>query len=268
MWRSSWPAPSASYSANKNGYLLRYAAGMVIAFAFATFVSTLLGGVFALRNRDRLHLILGFTGGVLLGLVAFDLLPEIFELSHSKLGNVPTPLLVFAGGFLLLHVAERALAMHSAHEAEYGEHRHRKRVGTASAFALAAHSFMDGVGIGLAFQVNEAVGVAVAIAVLSHDFADGLNTVSIMLSHHHTRRRAALLLGLDAIAPVLGAASTMLFTVSDGVLALYLGFFAGFLLYLATSDILPEAHSRHPSRLTLMFTIAGMALMWMVVALS
>ena len=48
----------------------------------------------------------------------------------------------------------------------------------------------------------------------------------------------------------------------------YLGFFAGFLLYLATSDILPEAHARHPSRLTLMCTVVGIGLMWLVVALS
>jgi len=48
----------------------------VVLFAALTFISTMLGGLFALRNRDRLHWILGFTAGVLLGVVAFDLLPE------------------------------------------------------------------------------------------------------------------------------------------------------------------------------------------------
>jgi zinc transporter ZupT len=52
------------------------------------------------------------------------------------------------------------------------------------------------------------------------------------------------------------------------VLALYLGGFAGFLLYLATADILPEAHARHPSRLTLLSTLGGVGLMWVVVAAS
>jgi len=47
---------------------------------------------------------------------------------------------------------------------------------------------------------------------------------------------------------------------------LYLGAFAGFLLYLATADILPEAHARHPSRLTLVSTLGGVGLMWFVVA--
>ena len=73
---------------------------------------------------------------------------------------------------------------------------------------------------------------------------------------------------MDAVAPVLGAASTLLFSLPDTVLALYLSFFAGFLLYLATGDILPEAHSGHPSRLTLVATVGGVAFIGGVVALS
>ncbi len=238
---------------------------MAVVFALSTFFSTLLGGLVALRNRDRLHLVLGFTAGVLLGVVAFDLLPEIFELSGGTGSGVPTVMLTFAAGFIALHLLERTVAMHGAHESEYGEHNHAA-VGVASALALCAHSFMDGLGIGLGFQAGPAVGVTVAIAVIAHDFADGLNTVSIMLSHRNTLRRSLLLLGLDAVAPVLGAASTLLFSVPDHLLGLYLGFFAGFLLYLATGDILPEAHSRHPSRLTLVATLVGVAAMWGVVS--
>ncbi len=241
---------------------------MVVLVALLTVVSTALGGLVALHNRDRLHLLLGFTAGVLLGLVAFDLLPELFTLSRRELGGVPVVMLTFAAGFLALHVVERALAMHAAHEGEYEPHHHHPQVGLASAAALAMHSFIDGVAIGLAFQISGAVGFAVALAVVAHDFADGLNTVSIMLAHGHSQRRARIMLALDAAAPLLGAASTLLFSVGEDVLALYLGFFAGFLLYLATADILPEAHSRHPSRLTLLCTIGGMGLMWFVVAAS
>lgn len=240
---------------------------MAVAFALSTFVSTLLGGLVALRNRDRLHLVLGFTAGVLLGVVAFDLLPEIFHLSGGTGSGVPTVMLAFAAGFIALHLLERTVAMHGAHESEYGEHNHAA-VGLASALALCAHSFMDGLGIGLGFQAGPAVGVTVAIAVVAHDFADGLNTVSIMLSHRNTLRRSLLLLGLDAVAPVLGATATLFFTVPDHLLGLYLGFFAGFLLYLATGDILPEAHSRHPSRLTLLATLVGVTAMWGVVSAS
>ncbi|MCX6784916.1 MAG: hypothetical protein NTV81_03200 [Candidatus Komeilibacteria bacterium] len=50
---------------------------VVIIFGIATFVSTLIGGWLAVKFKDRLHLIMGFTAGVLLGVVAFDILPEI-----------------------------------------------------------------------------------------------------------------------------------------------------------------------------------------------
>jgi ZIP family zinc transporter len=242
---------------------------MPVLVALLTVVSTALGGIVALRSSDRLHLVLGFAAGVMLGLVAFDLLPELFDLSTVHVLGVPAPMVAFAAGFLLLHVVERSVAMHGAHEAEYETHHHHNpQVGLASALALSAHSFLDGVGIGLAFQVDNSVGVAVSIAVISHDFADGLNTVTVMRMHGNDRRRTVALLVTDAVAPVLGAVSTLFFSVSDQVLALYLGGFAGFLLYLATADILPEAHARHPSRLTLVSTVGGVAMMWLVVALS
>ena len=46
--------------------------------SLATFASTLGGGLFALRFRDRLHYLLSFTAGVLLGVVSFEVLPEVF----------------------------------------------------------------------------------------------------------------------------------------------------------------------------------------------
>lgn len=241
---------------------------MAVVLSLCTVLSTSLGGLFALRNRDRLHLVLGFTAGVLLGLVAFDLLPEVFELGGElRFLGLPSVSFGLAFGFLLLHVVERTLALHHAHEGEWSAHEHPE-VGLASTVALVVHSFLDGVGIGLAFQVNNTVGLAVAFAVIAHDFADGLNTVSLMVSHGNSDVRAKVMLGLDAIAPALGALSTLSFQLPDRVLALYLAFFCGFLLYLATGDILPEAHSRHPSRLTLLCTVGGVAFIGTVVAFA
>jgi len=241
---------------------------MTLAFALGSVLSAFAGGLFALRRQDQLHLILGFTAGVLLGLIAFELLPEIFDLADgAQLFGVPAVMLAFAAGFLALHLVERTVALHTAHEHEYGDHHH-PNVGVASAVALAAHSFLDGLAIGLAFQASQAIGVSVAVAVIGHRFADGLNTVALMTTHRNSRRRTLVMLGLVALAPALGALSTLWLTVPDPVLALYLGFFAGFVLYLATADILPEAHTRHPSRLTLWFTFGGVGLMWMVVGLS
>src|SRR5438067_6036313 len=146
---------------------------MALVLAFGTFVSTSLGGLFALRNRDRLHLILGFTAGVILGVVAFDILPEISDLAHKTGTDFKLPMIALAGGFLFFHAIEKWLLVHAAHEQEYAGHHHPS-VGLASALALTGHSLTDGVAIGLAFQINNEVGLAVALAVIGHDFADGL----------------------------------------------------------------------------------------------
>ncbi len=236
---------------------------LVIILSVSTFFSTLLGGLFALKNRDRLHRILGYTAGVLLGVVAFDILPEIFKTLQARKLSATGPMVALVIAFLLFHLIEKSILLHHASEADYGQHHH-PQVGVLSALALSGHSFLDGVGIGLGFQVSTTVGIAVAIAVIAHDFSDGLNTVSLMLVHRNNKRKALMLLLLDATAPVLGAVSTLLFRLPEAGLILYLGFFAGFLLYIGASEILPEAHSKHSSYGTILLTITGALFMFVV----
>ena len=234
-----------------------------ILLSIGTFFSTFLGGLFSIKNRDRLHLVLGFTAGVLLGVVAFDIFPEVIS-GVIRTGMQPVaPMIALVLGFLIFHILEKSIILHHAHEDEYADHKH-PQVGVFSALALAGHSFMDGVGIGLGFKVSPAVGIIVAIAVISHDFTDGMNTVSLMLTNKNTVAKTRWFLFIDAFTPILGVLSTFLFTVSDHFLVLYLGFFAGFLLYIGASDILPEAHSKHSSWKTIALTVFGVVLTFVV----
>jgi zinc transporter ZupT len=238
-----------------------------VQLSLVTFVSTSVGGLCALKFRDRLHLVLGFTAGVLLGVVCFDLLPEVFERSRALGGDGREAMIALAAGFLFFHGLEKFVLVHHVHEADYAHHHH-PTVGVLSAAALIGHSFMDGVGIGLAFQVSPAVGFTVAVAVIAHDFCDGLNTMSLMLLHRNTTARALAMLALDAVAPILGAMSTLAFSVPPETLVLYLGFFAGFLLYIGASDILPQAHSRAGPAAALSLiglTVLGAAFIYMVI---
>ena len=53
---------------------------MPILISIGTFVSTLLGGLLALHLKDRLHLMLGFSAGALIGVALFELIPEALGL--------------------------------------------------------------------------------------------------------------------------------------------------------------------------------------------
>lgn len=228
-------------------------------FSFASFFSTTVGGLLALRLRDKLKYVMGFTAGVLIALVAFDLLPEIFDQArHLNLDPI-IPMAALLAGYLGFYAIEKLALIHLGHhgDEDEGAVTSHPTVGVLSALALTGHSFLDGVAIGLGFQVNAAAGLAVAIAVIGHDMSDGLNTVTLMLVNHNTSRRALALLFADAIAPVLGTLSTFLFRIEGIALPLYLGFFAGFLLYIGASDILPAAHGKRSSAGTVALTAVG-----------
>ena len=234
-----------------------------IIVSLLTFVSTFAGGIFAIKNKSKIHYIMAFAAGVLLGVVTFDIFPEIIEQIKTNNFNSIEAMIALVVGFLLFHVLEKSILIHSHNEESYAEHKH-PNIGIASALALAGHSFMDGVGIGLGFQVSPAIGILVAIAVISHDFTDGMNTVTLMLSNKHSDKNSKRFLFLDALTPVLGAASTLFFRVSPHFLVLYLGFFAGFLLYIGASDILPEAHSKQSSYKLMSLTILGTLLIFII----
>lgn len=222
-----------------------------------------MGGLVGLKYRDHLHLILGFTAGVLLGVVSFEVLPEIIRMVNELHSDPIQPMIALVLGFLSFHILEKVLLIHHEHEGSYGHHKHPS-VGVASALALSGHSFLDGVGIGLGFQVSPTVGILIAVAVIAHDFSDGLNTVSLALVNRNTPKKSMILLAIDAIAPIFGALSTLFFTIPDKDLVLYLGFFTGFLLYIGASEILPEAHSEHSSLTTIGLTIAGTVFIFLV----
>ena len=234
-----------------------------IVFAAVTFFSTYLGGLFALKFKEKIHPIMAFAAGILLGVVSFDIFPEIFELIQKN-GIDPTFVMIaFAGGFMFFHVLEKTILIHHSHETEYAAHKH-PNVGIISSAALIGHSFMDGASIGIGFQVNFLVGIFIAIAVISHDFTDGMNTVTLMLSHNNSPQKAKLFLLFDALAPVAGFLVSTLFVFPQNFITIYLGFFAGFILYIGSSDILPEAHSKKSSLKLVGLTILGVLIIFAI----
>lgn len=239
---------------------------MAFIFIALTFFSACIGGLIGIKWRDKMHLTLGFTAGVLVAVVAFDLLPELVELVGETGIDLRLPMIALVTGFLLFHIAEKTLLIHHAHEDQYGHHHH-PTVGVFSSLALSAHSFLDGAAIGLGFQVSNALGIAMSFAVLAHNFTDGLNTVSLMLAHKNTLKNTLRFLFINALAPVLGGLSTLFFTFTPLTLVLYLGFFAGFLLYIGASDILPEAHSQDSSYMTILMTILGVVVVFFLTGL-
>src|SRR5918912_332748 len=170
------------------------AAWVAVPLAGVTVLSTFGGGLLALRLRRELATLIALTGGIVVAVALFDVLPEALD----SLGEPRDVLAIVGGGFLAFFVAERLLVLHHRDEPEQA--RAHAHVGALGAGGLSIHSFIDGLGIGLAFHVSNATGLLVFLAVVSHDFADGMNPVSFVLFQSGNRRQAMRWLALDAVA--------------------------------------------------------------------
>jgi ZIP family zinc transporter len=195
------------------------------------------GGATALRLHHSLPTVIALSGGIVVAVALLEVLPEAIESIGDAHDAVPLVAVGFLGFFLL----ERVLVLHHRDDPE--EARAHGRVGVLGAAGLSLHTFTDGVGIGLAFSVSSETGLLVLLAVVGHGFADGLNTVSFVLSQSGDPSRAKRWLRIDALAPLVGAAVGSAIAVSDQTLGYLLAVYSGFFLYMGATDLLPAAHA-------------------------
>ena len=206
--------------------------------AILPFFSTLAGGIAALRLRHRLHAFMALAAGVVVATAVADLLPEAFEL----VGNESSLAIGIAAviGFLGFSLVEAFLHQASFEHATDPDHAHHDDeppiasvprpngiLAVLPPLSLILHSTLDGLAIGLAFQASGSIGLIVLVAVLAHDFADGMNVVALALDAARGVRLAVVLLILDALAPLAGAALSIVITIPPTVLGLLLASIAG-----------------------------------------
>jgi ZIP family zinc transporter len=232
------------------------AASLVMFLSLATAAATMGGGLLAIALRERLPLVLGFSAGAVIGVAFFDLLPQAVAAGDGFYD--PGMLLGFAAlGFFAYALLDRLAAQHGAAGVPSPA---RGLIGAAS---FSIHSLLDGLMMGFAFQAGHQIGLVVASAVLAHDFSDGLNTVNVVVKNGGSRTRALRWLAIDAVAPVVGAALSLLVTVPRNATGVVLALFGGFFLYIGAADHLPASQRARPRPGTVAATLLGAGLLWL-----
>jgi ZIP family zinc transporter len=214
-------------------------------------------------------------------IVLFEVLPELVHLHEELELSLTYGLGAMLFGIVFFHLLTFFLPMHEHghHEeqhpraqaalastsfkggvAEHIHHNHLKHsLGIYGAVVMIAHSFIDGLGIGLGFQVSASVGIAIAVAVMMHNFSDGINTVSTLLHSQANNFKLKLLFLANILAPIIGVLVSKIISVNEFYIYIYLGLFSGSILYLAISDILPQAHADKNKFTPILFTLLGVA---------
>ncbi len=229
---------------------------LLVAVGAITGLATLSGGLAALALRKYIHLILGFSAGAILGVALLELLPEASRAGGGQLREMG----LYAGvGFMACLLIDRLAPFQTG-----GASTSTGHLGPAS---LTAHSLLDGLAIGIAFQTSAPLGLAVATAVIAHDLSDGANTVNLGLVGG-TPRLAFRWLLADAAAPILGIALARLANLPDAALSPLLAMFAGSFLYIGAGKLIAESYRRHPHLWTSVMSALGFGAIYLIARVS
>jgi zinc transporter ZupT len=218
-------------------------------------LSTLLGGILALRLRRYLGPLLALSAGLLLGAAALDLLPEAWSLQREAHRGIGLLVLLATLSFLGFLALQRGLEAWMKRERSTLSPRAWGRIGGGM---LIAHSFRDGMAIGLSYAASHPAGYIVATGIAAHDIGDGLSTVLLSTAGNAPTALDYGLLLADALAPVAGALLTAWIPFSLASSAAMLAIAAGFFLELALVELLPQLRSHAtPARYTVPIVAAG-----------
>lgn len=215
---------------------------MIAAIVVGSSIS-LLGGslIFTTKKRREQAILIAmpFGAGALLAAAFFDLLPEAFEL-----GDPRSLLLWVLGGFMLFFLLERSASWfhhHHEHDASQKNAAQRRLI----VFGDLMHNAIDGIAIGASFLVSPALGIITTLAVSAHEIPKELGTFALLLSRGW-RDKTVILANIATALATIVAAVTVYLLGSDEYLpvAPLLAMTAGFFIYIAASDVIPDIHEQ------------------------
>ncbi|MDY6971208.1 MAG: ZIP family metal transporter [Thermodesulfobacteriota bacterium] len=234
----------------------------ILFFSILAGFSTVLGIFLALLRESWIlkfsHYINSLAAGLILGVAFFHLFPESIELTDNALFFVLV-------GFLCFYFLETIMVIHSGSEIHFrGTDNPMHARGIVMFSGLFLHSFIDGVIIGVGFEVEETLGMLTSLGVILHELPEGVTTFSILLNS--LKRSAALTMSLlVAFATPLGGMLSLIFigSMSDPVVGSLIALAGGSFLYIAASDLIPETHERMGLR-NAGFLFSGVLLLYLL----
>lgn len=217
---------------------------LVIIFSLIGGLFSLIGGVMLLSSKKSAQTLAKyatpFAAGALLAAVFLDLLPE--GIAESEADTVLTAALA---GLLLFFFFERFLRWFHHHHEHEGTDAANQSSKSLIILGDTLHNALDGVAIASAFLVSVPVGIVTTIAVAAHEIPQEIGDFGLLLAKGMSRKNVLLANAASALATTVFAIITYWLGSADKLpIGALLGLSAGFLLYIAASDIIPSIHEQ------------------------
>jgi len=230
-----------------------------IILALITFLSTLLGGFIVLKFKKSLSIIFAFAAGSIVTVALMEILPESLEIASKSGIPVKYIMVSVVLSFLFFIILEKYFSAHPIKGIISEGHV----MGPIGAGSLILLSLLDGLTMGIAFQVRVSIGIVVGFSIIIHDLPDGINTVVLMLKNQQSEKKALLFLFADGLAPLVGVLLTSAIIFPKNALAILLAVFAGQFIYVGAASLLPESQEHTIPRIAAATTL-GFLFMFMI----
>lgn len=187
-------------------------------------------------RKNSVYLI-SFSAGVLLATAIGHLLPEAEILQ-------PNALIWFLISFVFFYIVEHGLILHACNEGHSCEVHHP--IDRIAITGMGIHSLLDGIIIGVGFEISASLGLIATLSVLLHRLPDGIAMTSVLLHSDYSRKKTLFYTWIVALAAPVGAILSYFFlgNVSEEPLGILVALAAGSFLYVAASDLIPEIHRK------------------------
>lgn len=240
----------------------------ILLFTFLGSIGALVGG-FILLSYEKIalkisHFLASFAAGVLLGAAFFDLLPEALHVGEEKGIDV---FLWTLFGIIAFFLLERLIHWFHHHE-EY--HQYKKESKTTVPLIIigdTVHNFIDGVVIAATFMISVPLGIVTSLAVFAHEIPQEIGDFGLLLHKGLSRKRIILVNVLSAGSAFLGAGITYASgNLLESYIPIFLALTAGFFIYIAASDLIPEIHYEKRKGFAFIesvLLICGVILIWL-----
>jgi zinc transporter ZupT len=209
----------------------------VFLFALLTAVATGLGALPLLFARNLPPRWVGLAGAAAAGLMGGASLGLVYE--GVGRGALRTALGI-AVGILAISVSHRWL---EGRPVRWGELRgaDARRVLLLMG-VMTAHSFSEGVGVGVSFGGGEALGIFITLAIAVHNIPEGLAIALSMVPHGTPVWKASLWSVFSSLPqPLMALPAFLLVSAFAPVLPVGLGFAAGAMGWMIAAELIPEA---------------------------
>lgn len=239
--------------------------GYILLFTIFSSLASLCGGIFLLYKEEFAlkisHFLTSFAAGALLGGAFFDLLPEAAD--EGGEGNIFPWILL---GILLLFLIERFIRSFHHHQHKHLDSEKAKSVVPLVVLSDSVHNFVDGMVIAFTFLTSIPLGIVTSLVVISHEIPQEIGDFSILMNRGVGRVKNLLLNFLSAIMAVVGAVlAYLLGDFIESLLPVLLSLAAGFFIYIAASDLIPEIHNEDRMRVAFfetMLLVLGIGVIW------